>query len=173
MRLPWLPNGLPIHSQTPPSGGKKGVCHVAQQKSQTFENHVRVVPAYHMYVFGVFLVNFVWRLVQLKDGVTFASIMNVLLGAAFVLLFFYARTFPLTVQDRVIRLEMRLRLERLLPPDLRSRIPEFTVPQLVSMRFACDEELPALARQVLDEKLKDRKTIKRRIKTWQADFLRA
>jgi hypothetical protein len=146
---------------------------VAQQKSQTFENHVRVVPAYHMYVFGVFLVNFVWRVVQLRDGVTFASIMNVLLGAAFILLFFYARTFPLTVQDRVIRLEMRLRLERLLPPDLRSRIPEFTVPQLVSMRFACDEELPALARQVLDEKLKDRKTIKRRIKSWQADFLRA
>lgn len=146
---------------------------MAQQKSQTFENHVRVVPAYHMYVFGVFLVNFVWRLVQLKDGITFASIMNVLLAAAFVLVFFYARTFPLTVQDRVIRLEMRLRLERLLPPDLRSRIPEFTVPQLISMRFACDEELPALARQVLDEKLSDRKTIKRRIKTWQADFLRA
>lgn len=146
---------------------------MAQQKSQTFENHVRVVPAYHMYVFGVFLVNFVWRLVQLKDGISFASIMNVLLAAAFVLVFFYARTFPLTVQDRVIRLEMRLRLERLLPPDLRSRIPEFTVPQLISMRFACDEELPALARQVLDEKLSDRKTIKRRIKTWQADFLRA
>jgi len=146
---------------------------VAQGKIQTFENHVRVVPAYHMYVFGVFLVNFVWRLVQLKDGITFASIMNVLLAAAFVLVFFYARTFPLTVQDRVIRLEMRLRLERLLPPDLRSRIPEFTVPQLVSLRFASDDELPALARQVLDEKLKDRKTIKRRIKSWQADLLRA
>ena len=68
---------------------------------------------------------------------------------------------------------MRLRLERLLPPDLRSRIPEFTVPQLVSLRFASDDELPALARQVLDEKLKDRKTIKRRIKSWQADLLRA
>ena len=146
---------------------------MAHGKIQTFENHVRVVPAYHMYVFGVFLVNFVWRLVQLKDGITFASIMNVLLAAAFVLVFFYARTFPLTVQDRVIRLEMRLRLERLLPPDLRSRIPEFTVPQLVSLRFASDDELPALARQVLDEKLKDRKTIKRRIKSWQADLLRA
>jgi uncharacterized protein DUF6526 len=152
---------------------KEGVCHVAHQKAQTFENHVRVVPAYHMYVFGVFVINFVWRLVQLKDGITFASIMNVLLGAAFVLLFFYARIFPLTVQDRVIRLEMRLRLERLLPPELRSRIAEFTVPQLVSLRFASDEELPVLARQVLDEKLSDRKTIKRRIKSWQADFLRA
>jgi hypothetical protein len=146
---------------------------VAQEKTQRFENHNRVVPAYHMFVFAVFLVNFVWRLVQLKDGITFASIMNVLLAAAFVVLFFYARTFPLTVQDRVIRLEMRLRLERLLPADLRSRIPEFTLPQLISLRFAGDAELPALARQVLDEKLNDRKTIKRRIKNWQADFLRA
>ena len=146
---------------------------MAQQKAQNFENHNRVVPAYHMYVFGVFLINLVWRLVLLKDGITFASIMNVLLAVAFVLVFFYARTFPLTVQDRIIRLEMRLRLERLLPPDLRARIPEFTVPQLIALRFAGDDELPALARQVLDEKLNDRKTIKRRVKNWQADFLRA
>jgi hypothetical protein len=77
------------------------------------------------------------------------------------------------VQDRVIRLEMRLRLERLLAPELRSRIPEFTVAQLISLRFASDGELPALARQVLDENLTDRKAIKRRIKNWQPDFLRA
>ena len=146
---------------------------MAQEKTQTFENHHRFVPAYHMFVFGVFMINFVWRLVQLKDGITFGSIMNVLMGAAFVVLFFYARTFPLTVQDRVIRLEMRLRLERVLPPDLRSRIPEFTVPQLISLRFAGDEELALLARQVLDERLSDRKSIKRRIKNWQADLLRA
>ena len=146
---------------------------MAQEKAQKFDNHVRVVPAYHMFVFGVFLINFVWRLVQLKDGITFASIMNVLVAAAFVILFFYARIFALTVQDRVIRLEMRLRMERVLPPDLRSRILEFSVPQLISLRFAADEELPTLARQVLDEKLNDRKSIKRRIKNWQADFLRA
>jgi hypothetical protein len=146
---------------------------MAQEKLQNFENHVRVVPAYHMFVFGVFLVNVVWRLVQLRYGITFASIMNVLMGAAFVVLFFYARIFSLTVQDGVIRLEMRLRMERLLPADLRSRISEFTLPQLVSLRFAGDVELPLLARQVLDEKLNDRKSIKRRIKNWQADFLRA
>ncbi len=126
-----------------------------------------------MFVIPVFMINFVWRLVQLKDGITFASIMNVLLATAFVILVFYARVFSLTVQDRVIRLEMRLRLERALSPDLRSRIAEFTVPQLVSLRFASDQELPLLAQQVLDEKLNDRKTIKRRIKDWQADFLRA
>jgi hypothetical protein len=146
---------------------------MANQKAQSFGNHTRVVPPYHMFVFGVFLVNFVGRLVQLRYGITYASVMNVLMGAAFILLFFYARTFVLTVQDRVIRLEMRLRLERLLPPELRSRVSEFTVAQLISLRFAGDDELPVLARQVLEEKLSDRKTIKRRIKNWQADFLRA
>ena len=146
---------------------------MAQVKVQNFENHTRVVPPYHMFALPVFLINFVWRLVQLKDGINFASIMNVLLGAAFVVAFLYARLFSLTVQDRLIRLEMRLRLERLLTPDLRSRIPEFTVPQLISLRFAGDDELPGLARQVLDERLTDRKTIKRRVKNWQADFLRA
>jgi Family of unknown function (DUF6526) len=146
---------------------------VAQAKAQTFENHNRVVPPYHMFALPIFMINFIWRLVQLRYGITFASIMNVLLAIAFLILILYARMFSLTVQDRVIRLEMRLRLERLLPPELRSRIPEFTTPQLISLRFAGDEELAALARQVLDEKLSDRKSIKRRIKNWQADFLRA
>ena len=146
---------------------------MAQEKTQNFENHSKTVPLYHMFVIPVFMINFVWRLVQLRYGISFFSIMNVLLAAAFVILVFYARVFSLTVQDRVIRLEMRLRLERLLSADLRPRIPEFTVPQLVSLRFASDQELPVLARQVLDEKLTDRKTIKKRIKDWQADFLRA
>lgn len=146
---------------------------MAQEKTQKFENHVRVVPPYHMFALPVFMINFVWRLVQLKDGITFASVMNVLIAAALMVLVLYARLFSLTVQDRVIRLEMRLRLERILPAELRSRIPEFTVPQLISLRFASDQELPALARQVLDEKLNNRKAIKRRVKDWQADFLRA
>lgn len=146
---------------------------MAQEKVQNFENHNRLVPPYHMFVIPIFMINFIWRLVQLKDGITFASIMNVLLAIAFVILVLYARLFTLTVQDRVIRLEMRLRLERLLPPELRARIPEFTVAQLISLRFAGDEELATLARQVLEEKLNDRKTIKKRIKNWQADFLRA
>lgn len=146
---------------------------MAQEKMQNFGNHTRVVPLYHMFVIPVFMINFVWRLIQLRDGISFASIMNVLLATAFVILVIYARVFSLTVQDRVIRLEMRLRLERILPAELRSRIPEFTVPQLVSLRFASDQELPVLARQVMDERLNERKTIKKRVKDWQADFLRA
>jgi hypothetical protein len=68
---------------------------------------------------------------------------------------------------------MRLRLARLLPADLQSRISDFTLDQLISLRFASDAELPALARKVLDDKLNDRKTIKKLVKDWQADYLRA
>lgn len=81
--------------------------------------------------------------------------------------------FALTVQDRVIRLETRLRLERLLPADLKARILEFSVGQLIALRFASDAELPDLARRVLDEKVKDKKAIKQMIKTWKPDYLRA
>ena len=77
------------------------------------------------------------------------------------------------MQDRVIRLEMRLRLEQVLPADLKPRIPQFTVNQLVSLRFASDAELPDLVRRVLDEKMNNRKSIKQLIKTWKADYLRA
>ncbi len=146
---------------------------MAKEKVQNFENHGRVIPAYHGFVFSVLAINLGWSLFSLRNEITFGSVVNVLVAAALIVLFFYARIFVLTVQDRVIRLEMQLRLERLLPADLRPRMGEFTVPQLISLRFASDQELPELARQVLDEKLTDRKAIKRRIKNWRADSLRA
>jgi hypothetical protein len=99
--------------------------------------------------------------------------MDVLVGALLIALFGFVRRSAVTVQDRLIRLEMRLRLAGLLPSELQPRIPEFTLDQLISLRFASDAELPALARKVLDEKLVDRKAIKRLIKDWQADYLRA
>jgi hypothetical protein len=66
-----------------------------------------------------------------------------------------------------------MRLQQVLPVGLRPRIPEFTVGQLVSLRFASDEELPALAQKVLDDKITDRKAIKQMIRNWQPDLLRA
>jgi uncharacterized Fe-S cluster-containing MiaB family protein len=77
------------------------------------------------------------------------------------------------VQDRLIRLEERLRYERLLSEELRWRADELTVDQFVSLRFASDEELPALMRKALDEKLTGRKAIKQLIKNWRPDYLRA
>ena len=145
---------------------------MANQKPQNFENHTRKIP---VFVIGnlVLMVNLVGRLVDLRHGVTFGSVMDVLVGAALIALFVMARNSTLAVQDRLIRLEMRLRMAGVLPADLRPRIPEFTVPQLISLRFASDAELPALARKVLDEKLTERKAIKRLVKDWQADYLRA
>jgi len=87
-------------------------------------------------------------------------------------LLFYARMFPLRAQDRIIRLEMSLRLASLLPADLRARAASLRPGQLVALRFASDAELPGLVRQVLDENLTDRREIKRRIREWQADHFR-
>ena len=142
-------------------------------KTQNFKNHARLVPAFHFFVLPVFLINLIYALVRLKDGVTFASVWSAVFAFTLFLFAGLARTFALTVQDRVIRLEMQIRLERLLAPELRPRIGEFTANQLVALRFAGDDELPVLALQVLNEKLTDRKIIKQRVKDWRPDFLRA
>ena len=141
---------------------------------QNFANHAKFVPAFHFFAMPVFAVNFGWAVYRLvKAGISFESVMNVLVAAAIIVLFFCARLFALKVQDRVIRLEERLRYERLLPADLKPRIGDFTIDQIISLRFAGDAELPALARKVLDEKLTDRKTVKQLIKNWRPDYLRA
>ena len=147
---------------------------MANEKPQNLQNHTRLVPPFHMFVLPVLLLNAGWTIYHLvKVGISFESVLGVLLAFALLTFALFARLFALTVQDRVIRLEMRLRLADILPVDLRPRIPEFTVGQLVSLRFAGDAELPAIARKVLDEKMNDRKAIKQMVKDWQGDYLRA
>jgi hypothetical protein len=141
--------------------------------TQNFENHAKFVPAFHVVVLGIFTINLGWSLYRVAHAFSAESVLSLLLAIAFILLAFYSRTFALTVQDRVIRLEMRLRMLQILPAELRSRVPEFSVNQLVALRFASDAELPALAKKVLDEKLNDRKAIKKMIREWQPDSLRA
>lgn len=143
-------------------------------KEQTLANHTRVVPAFHMVALPILVLNLadqIYRMVRL--GVSFDSVVSLLLAIALILVALYARMFALTVQDRVIRLEMRLRLEGVLPADLKPLIPKFSVNQLVALRFASDAELPSLCRRVLEEKLTKRGSIKQLIKTWKADYLRA
>ena len=98
---------------------------------------------------------------------------SVLTAAAILLAVLFARMFALTVQDRVIRLEERLRYERVLPEELRWRADELTRNQFVSLRFAGDDELPALMKKVLDGKVIERKAIKQLVKNWRPDLLRA
>jgi len=140
---------------------------------QTYRNHARIVPLYHYGVFGILTINLGWWLYRLAGGVTGDAVVNLLVAVGLILIAFYAREMALRVQDRVIRLEMRLRLREVLPPELRARIPELTVRQLVALRFASDAELPGLVRETLDGRLGDGRDIKLRIKDWQADHLRA
>jgi hypothetical protein len=139
---------------------------------QTYANHTRFVVGYHFVALFLLFVNLGWSALRAFRDFSTGTVVAALLAVALVLLFLYARTFPMTVQDRVIRLEMRLRMEKLLPADVFARFGEFTVGQLVALRFASDAELPALARKVLDEKIASRAEIKKLIKDWQPDYLR-
>ncbi len=141
-------------------------------QSQNFANHARWVPAYHFVAGPIFLVNLGWAVYRLFDGLSFEPILNVLVAIALVILFLVARTFALRAQDRLIRLEMRLRMRELLPEDLQGRINEFTPTQMVGLRFAGDGELPELARKVLDDNLTTAVPIKKLIADWQGDYHR-
>lgn len=141
---------------------------------QSFANHGRIVPAFHLFALPVLGLNFFWSCFRVwRSHFSADSIEGVLVAAALIVAILCARMFVLSVQDRVIRLEERLRFVRLLPEDLKPRIEEFTIDQLVSLRFASDAELPALARKVLSENLQDRKQIKQMVQNWKADYLRA
>jgi len=143
------------------------------ERAQTYKNHTRLLPPFHFFVLPVLLANFVWSLYRLKAwNYSLDGFLAVAVAAALLVGFVSVRIFALTVQDRVIRLEEQLRYARLLPADLQARIGEFTIGQFVALRFASDAELSALARKVLDEKLKERNTIKRLVKNWKPDFLR-
>jgi hypothetical protein len=141
---------------------------------QNFANHAKYVPAFHFFVLPVLSLNVGWSIYRWKTSLwSVDGAILVLTSVALLVGFLFARLFALTVQDRVIRLEERQRCERLLPLELQARIVEFAPGQLVSLRFASDAELPALARKVLDEKLEDRRAIKQLVKSWRPDYLRA
>ncbi len=150
---------------------------MAETTPQTFANHTRLIPAYHMVCFPLLAINLLWRCytfywaVQSGHGRA-APTFDILLGIALIVLFLQARIMPLTAQDRVIRLEETMRMQRLFPDSLKARIGEFTRNQFVALRFASDAELPELAAKVLDQKIDDRKAIKQMIKTWRPDYLR-
>jgi len=141
---------------------------------QNASNHAKFFPPFHFFAAPILLANFIWSFFRLRpQGYSAYSIFSVFVAAALVVTLLVARLMALKVQDRVIRLEERLRYQRLLPSDLQARTDDFTINQIVSLRFASDAELPALARKVLEEKLQDRKAIKQLIRVWKPDYLRA
>jgi hypothetical protein len=144
---------------------------MAEKKPQTFANHVRWDPLFHFVALPIFVllpiaaaVHFIWR-PSLHLGLVFV------IAAAAAIAVLKIRLYANRLQDRVIRLEERLRLASLLPEPLRSRIPELTEGQLIALRFASDAELPKLAERALSEKL-SRADIKKAIQTWRPDYWR-
>lgn len=144
----------------------------ASSKTQNYRNHAKLVPMFHYFVLPVLLVNTVWAGWQAAQAPSAGSVIALLVAVALMATALFARVFALKAQDRVIRLEMRLRMRELLPADLQPRITDFSIDQMVALRFAPDGELPALAATVLRDDLQDRKVIKQMITAWLADHAR-
>lgn len=143
---------------------------MADPAPQSYANHRRIVPFYHYVATPILALNFLWSVYALIRDPGVGTAMAVLTAFALLVVLYYSRIFPLTVQDRLIGLEERERLSRL-APDLAPRAGELRRGQLVALRFASDAELPALARRALDEKLAP-VAIKQAIQTWRPDRIR-
>ena len=143
------------------------------ERQQSFANHVRWFPPFHFFVVPVLLANVLNALRHVWLAPSRSTGFAALVAAALFMTALLGRMMITVVQDRVIRLEMRVRLAQLLPADLQTRIPDLTTKQLVALRFAGDAELPALVRDVLAGKYRTEREIKLQVKSWQADWLRA
>ena len=145
---------------------------MAEKMPQTFENHAKLVPLFHYVLLPMLLINLFLALYRMFTGFSLYTGWDAAMAIGLILVAFFARVFALGAQDRVIRLEERLRMRRLFPDELKVKIDDFTMEQLAALRFASNEELPSLAKRVLDDGIGDRKTIKRMIPTWRADYQR-
>jgi hypothetical protein len=143
------------------------------QATQTYASHRRFIPAFHFFALPVLLINVGVTAVRLARDPGVATAWSVVVAVALFLAVFLLRGMPLRAQDRIIRLEERTRLDKLVPADLRGRIGELTPAQLVAIRFAPDDEVPELMRRTLNGELKTQNDIKRAIRNWRADHLRA
>jgi len=144
---------------------------MAEKVKQSFANHVRWDPPFHFFVVPVLLITWIVSIVHAVRHPGWEQWWAVVFFFAIALLALKARLYSTRVQDRVIRLEERLRLAGLLAEPLRSRVGELTEAQLIGLRFASDAECPALVEKALREKL-GRAEIKKGVQTWRADYWR-
>ena len=139
---------------------------------QSYRAHRRFLPPYHFFVLPVLFANVIVELARLYQSRTLYHVWMVAVASALVTLALMARLMALTVQARVIRLEERLRLQRLIPPEEHAALAALTLGHLVGLRFASDEEAPELARRCAAGELKSSAAVKQQIKNWRADHLR-
>ena len=135
---------------------------------QNLKNHARLDPMFNIVLALVLLLNLIYSIIHLVRHLSFRSGWFVVLSMAVIILYFKVRQYPIKVQDRVIRLEERLRLQALAPAEWHSQISRLSEDQLIALRFAGDDEVVALAKQALEQNL-NRKQIKEHIRNWRAD----
>jgi hypothetical protein len=137
-------------------------------ETQNLKNHARLDPAYHIFIFGIYLLNLVYASVHLYRQRTISSGWYLVLSLVVIVPILKVRTYPLRVQDRVIRLEERLRLQVLAPQAWHPQIYRLSERQLIALRFASDDEVVELAKLALEHNLSS-KQIKERIRSWRGD----
>ena len=139
--------------------------------AQNFANHAKFDPPFHFFLAPLALANVVVQTIWVYKNPSFSTIWPLVMALVLLVAIFKIRLYALKVQDRVIRLEERLRLSQLLPERSRSKINELTVSQLVGLRFASDAEAPALVEKALAENLKNG-DIKKSVVNWRPDMHR-
>jgi len=144
---------------------------MAERSPQTLANHVKIDPPFHYFVLPVFAISWVVSVFFLVRHPGFLHFWIVIFNTAIIVAVIRARQYALKVQDRVIRLEERLRLSALLPESLRPQIAKLREDQLIALRFASDEELPALVERTVSANL-CRADIKKAIQHWRPDYWR-
>jgi hypothetical protein len=137
--------------------------------AQDYGTHRKFVPAYHYFALPVLLINLIYSGYVAVTSFSAGSVIALLLAFALIIVTLFARLFALGAQDRVIRLEERLRLRDLLPPEQQGKIGELTTGQLIGLRFASDDEVADLVATVCTEGIQDRDEIKKRVKNWRPD----
>jgi len=142
------------------------------ESPQTYENHTRWHAPFHFFVAPVMVTNVVVAVVQLIRDPNLDRGWWLIVSIALLAVAGLARLNPLKAQDRIIRLEESLRYYQLLPEELARRVASLTTAQTVALRFAPDEELEGLVREVLDGRLTKPDEIKRAVKNWRPDTLR-
>ena len=142
------------------------------QAAQNYKNHTRFFPPFHFVAAPILAFYFANELRHLWQNPNRSTAFAALVAFGILVATFSSRLMALKAQDRVIRLEMHMRMRELLPADLAARIGEIRPAHLVALRFAGDQELPGLVRGVLDGRLATQKVIKQQIKDWKGDYLR-
>jgi hypothetical protein len=140
-------------------------------ETQSLKNHARLDPAYHVLLLVVYVLNLIYAGFHLYRQPSLSSGWYLVLSLVVIVPLLKIRTYPLKVQDRVIRLEERLRLQTLAPQEWKTQLYRLNEDQLIALRFAGDDEVVGLAKKALEENL-SRKQIKERIRNWRADDLR-